>query len=202
MRPTRIRVFFRMKMVSFLIICILGCFSCTSKTNTTDSEKELRQETTIVSEKVYPKYDMSDFNIKELAELLVKEKKAGVSNDSAFADFFRRCGMEYGEFPEERRGYLEHKFDICEGFYKIYLDQKAFIKAISIYDKSEQGDLHHSVGVEFPEEDIDRLQWMIVQLRAFGMNGEAGILEGNGLYGFYSRGYLVISYHKQQSCFR
>ena len=63
-----------MKMVPFLIICILGCFSCTSKTNTTDSEKELRQETTIVSEKVYPKYDMSDFNIKELAELLVKEK--------------------------------------------------------------------------------------------------------------------------------
>ena len=111
-----------MKIVPFLIICILGCVSCTSKTNTTDSETELLQDTTIIREKVYPKYDMSDFNIKELAEMLVKEKKAGVSNDSVFADFFRLCGMEYGVFPEERHGYLEHKFNICEGYYKIYLD--------------------------------------------------------------------------------
>ena len=140
---------------------------------------------------------MRDLDTKKLAELLVKEKKAGVPNDSVFADFFHRCGMEYGELPKEYRDFLEYKYYVWEGYYKIYSGQKAFIKAISVYDKSEDGKLHHTIGIAFPERDTNRLQWKTVQLRAFGMKdvgSGTSILEGKGLRGLRRRGFFEISY--------
>ena len=184
-----------MKSFPIIIVGILAFVSCTGKTNATNVETELQQDTTTVSEKDYPKYDMGDFDTKELAELLVKEKRAGESNDSTFADFFRRCGMEYGELPEGD-SFLEYKYHVSEGYYKIYLE-KTYIKVISIYDKSEEGKLHHTIAISFPRGDTNRLQWMTVQLRAFGMRdvrSEAVKLEGKGLRGLGIRGYFEISY--------
>ena len=34
-----------------------------------------------------------DLDTQKLAELLVKEKKAGTLNDSIFMDFFKSCGL-------------------------------------------------------------------------------------------------------------
>lgn len=153
------------------------------------------RDTMAVCEKDYPVYNMRDFDIKELAELLVKEKRVGEPNDSAFADFFRRCGLEYGELPK-CDSYLEYKYHVREGYYKIYID-KSFIKAISVYYKSEDGKLHHTIAIAFPKDDIDRLQWMTVQLRVFGMKdvkSDAIKLEGYNLRGLGMRGFFEISY--------
>lgn len=184
-----------MKLFPLIIVGILAFVGSTSRTNAANKEAELQQDSTIVCKKDYPKYDMSDLNTKELAESLEKEKRAGVPNDSAFADFFRRCGMEYGVLPEVD-SFLEYKYHVSEGYYKIYLE-KTYIKAISIYDKSEEGKLHHTIAISFPRGDTNRLQWMTVQLRAFGMRdvrSEAVKLEGKGLRGLGMRGYFEISY--------
>ncbi len=184
-----------MKSFPIIIVGILAFVGCTAKTNATNVEEKSQQDTTTVSEKDYPKYDMGDFDTKELAELLVKEKRAGESNDSAFADFFRRCGMEFGELPEGDN-FMEYKYHVSEGYYKIYKG-KAFIKAISVYDKSEEGNLHHTIAISFPRGDTNRLQWMTVQLRACGMRdvkSEAVKLEGRGLHGSGMRGFFEISY--------
>ena len=153
------------------------------------------QDTMAVCEKNYPVYNMRDFDTKELAELLVKEKRAGEPNDSAFADFFRRCGLEYGELPKGD-SFLEYKYLVREGYYKIYID-KAFIMAISVYHESEDGKLHHTIAIAFPKDDIDRLQWMTVRLRALGMKdvrSNAIKLEGKDLCGLGMRGFFEISY--------
>lgn len=184
-----------MNFYSSIIIFILTLVCCISKLNATSSDAELQQDRMTVSEQDFPKYDMRDLDTKELAELLMKEKRVGVPNDSAFADFFRRCGMEYGELPEGDR-FLEYKYHVSEGYYKIY-KEKASIKAISVYYKSEEGIIHHTIAISFPKGDTNRLQWMTVQLRAFGMRdvrSEAVKLEGKGLRGFGMRGYFEISY--------
>ena len=167
-----------------MVISVLTFASCTSKTNAANTEIELQQDTTIVCEYTY---DMKDFDTKELAELLVKEKKAGEPNDSAFAVFFQQSGMEYGELPNERGK---------EGFYKTYSNRN-YLKVVSDYRKDGNEKKHHSVKIYFPENDTDRLQWMIVQLRAFGMKdvkSEAVKLEGKGLKCFGMPGLLEISY--------
>ena len=133
---------------------------------------ESQMDSTTVRQKDYPQYDMRDFDTKELAELLAKEKKDGKLNDSAFADFFRRCGMEYGELPKEYNSTDYSR----NGYYKIYSEQEPFIKAICDYKKGNNGKIVRFVRVNFHEKDTNRLQWMIVRLRAFGMmdvNGEA-----------------------------
>ena len=184
-----------MKFFTIIIVSILAFVGCISRTNAANAEAELQQDTTNVCKKNYPKYDMRDLDTKELAELLVNEKRAGEPNDSAFTDFFCRCGMEYGVLPEVD-SFLEYKYHVSEGYYKIYLE-KTYIKVISIYDKSEEGKLHHTIAISFPRGDTNRLQWMTVQLRAFGMRdvrSEAVKLEGKGLRGLGIRGYFEISY--------
>ena len=181
--------------MKLIIVGILAFVGFTSRTNAANAEVELQQDSTAVCEKDKPKYDMRDLDTKKLAELLVKEKRVGEPNDSAFADFFRRCGMEYGELPEVD-SFLEYKYHVSEGYYKMYLEGP-FIMAISVYDKSEDGKLHHTIAISFPRGDTNRLQWMTVQLRAFGMRevrSEAVKLEGKGLLGFGMRGYFEIRY--------
>jgi len=186
-----------MNSFSMMMIGLLFHLGTTAMINAADTETDWQQDTTVVCKKDYPKYSMTDFDTKELAELLLKEKMSGKPNDSSFADFFRRCGMEYGKLPEEYHGYLEHRNKVVEGYYKIYSGKKAFIKVISVYDKSEDGKLHHTIEIEFPKSDVNRLQWMTVQLRAFGMKdmrSEAVKLEGRGIRGLGMRGFFKISY--------
>lgn len=182
-----------MKSFIIMMLCFLAFTGCTSKTNTTESS-EPKAESTSGSEKNYPEYDMNDFDTKALAQIMVEEKEAGVPNDSAFADFFHRCGMEYGEWPKESEEIRPYGFGM-EGFYKIYSNQ-FYIAAISFYN-SDDGKQHHEMKIIFSEEDTDRLQWMIVQLRDFGMKdveSEAVKLEGKGLLCIGMRGRLSLLY--------
>ena len=197
MRPTRIKGIICMKSFIIMMLCFLAFTGCTSKTNTTESSEpkaELNPDATSGSEKNYPKYDMNDFDTKALAQIMVEEKEAGVPNDSAFAAFFHRCGMEYGEWPKESEEIRPYSFGM-EGFYKIYSNQ-SYIAVNSIYD-SDDGKQHHKIEIEFSEEDTNRLQWMIVQLRKFGMKdveSEAVKLEGKGLLCIGMRGRLSLLY--------
>lgn len=175
-------------------LTLVGFLYCVCSTL---AEGKLRQDIMYFYEKDYPNYSMCDFDTKELAELLVSEKRAGVANDSVFANFFRSCGMEYGDMPKEFSHYLEHKFHEMKGYYKIYSGKNSYIKAISVYEKSEDGKMHHTIGIEFPKEDTNRLQWMTVKLRAFGLKderSEAVKLKGKGLRAFGMKGFFEIKY--------
>lgn len=181
-----------------MMFCFLAFTGCTSKTNTTESS-EPTADATSGSEKSYLEYDMTDFDIKELAQIMEDEKEAGVPNDSAFADFFHRCGMEYGEWPKEHEEIRPYGFGResprMEGFYKIYSNQ-SYNTVNSIYDYDD-GKQHHKIEIEFSEKDTDRLQWMIVQLREFGMKdmeSEAVKLEGKGLLCIGMPGRLELRY--------
>ena len=185
------------RMKKRLIIYVLTFVGFSYCVSSTFAEVELQQDTTCFYEKDYPNYNMCDFDTKELAELLVNEKRAGVANDSAFANFFCRCGMVYGDMPRDFSNYLEYKFHVRKGYFKIYSGNNAYIKATSVYEKSEDGKMHHTIGIEFPKEDTNRLQWMTVKLRAFGMKderSEAVKLKGKGLRAFGMKGFFEIKY--------
>ena len=134
-----------------------------------------------------PDFNYQDIDIKELAQLLVEDKKSGEPNDSTFVDFFLRCGMEYGELPDGSG---------MKGFCKNYANG-SFIIITSECGEFEEGVNHHKIDIHLNSNDTDRLQWMIVQLRAFGMKdveSEAVKLEGEGLSCIGLPGQLTIGY--------
>lgn len=148
-----------------------------AETDSLETDKQERSE-----------YDWANFDIIELADLLVNEKKAGMSNDSIFADFFKRCGIEY--FEEPMSCYENVK---TRGF----VDEKRV--AVSYYDNSEDGEMHHAIRIFFHYKDKYRLHWMAKQLISYGMkdldpNSKNIKLQGKGLKGYGEYGFFEIRY--------
>lgn len=156
-----------MKRLTLNLFCVLALASaCTSKNgqaSNTDAQ-ETKSDTLETGVKDLPEYNFRDFDIKELAQLLFNEKRTGVTNDSSFIDFFQRCGMQYGELPDGHGN---------KGFFKIYSDGSV-MKAVSLRKEYTDGKRTHFILIKFPKRDTNRLQWMIVQLRAFGMRDLRG----------------------------
>ena len=180
-----------MRNIIGMMICLLTLTGCSSKANkdlqNEEAENELISDTTNLSQKDYPNYSYSDFDTKTLAELLEKEKSTGLPNDSSFTNFLKRCGMEYGDLPEGKAK---------KGFIKTYSDHSC-LKVISDYRNGDDGKMHHILTILFPEDDANRLQWMTVQLRAFGMKdvkSESVNLQGKGLRCLGKPGRMEIDY--------
>ena len=133
-----------------------------------------------------------DLDTQKLAELLVKEKKAGTLNDSLFTDFFRCCGLQYGELPNGhgKRGY--HK-------QYSYLDEPYTMTITMRTRKTDDGKLHRSISITVGEHGT--WWWMILKLQAFGMKKEGGgedwqhaDLKGKGLFCGTGVNSLTIGY--------
>ena len=121
-----------------------------------------------------------DLDTQKLAELLVKEKKAGTLNDSIFIDFFRICGLQYGELPNShgKRGYHKQYY---------YLDEPYAMTVTMRTRKTDDGKNHRSISVAVGEHGT--WWWMMLKLQAFGMKKEGGgdvwyhaDLKGKGLF--------------------
>lgn len=187
-----------MKKITLITICtflaFIGCSQNDVQKSEINGQRRMTQSDTLKNgEQNLPKYDYRDFNIKELAQLLVEEKKSGTPNDSVFTNLFIRNGMQYGEMPKEYR-YLQHHFR--RGFYKIYSNHY-FIKIVSNVEKDDAGIYHHEIYIDMDKRQTDMLQWMIVQLRSFGMKdleSEAAKLEGKGIRFFGMPGRISIGY--------
>lgn len=180
-----------MKRNTFFIVGIItfwGCISNNSpQTDSVHKEQEELMDDMKGSTQILPEYDYRDIDTKELAQLLVEAQNTGELNDTAFANYFHSCGMEYGELPVEYG---------LEEFFKVYSNHK-ILKAVLDRSVGEDGNKHLQIDIEFDRDDTDRLQWMIVQLRAFGMkdvNSEAVELEGKGLRCLGIPGKLTIGY--------
>ena len=121
-----------------------------------------------------------DLDTQKLAELLVKEKKAGTLNDSIFMDFFKSCGLQYGELPNRHniRGY--HKqYSYLDGPYTMTITMRT--------RKTDDGKHHRSISIAVGEHGT--WWWMMLKLQAFGMKKEGSgdvwyhaDLKGKGLF--------------------
>jgi len=121
-----------------------------------------------------------DLDTQKLAELLVKEKKAGTLNDSIFTDFFRNCGLQYGKFPNGQGKREYHK-------QYSYLDEHYAMTITMRTRKTDDGKNHRSISIAVGEHGT--WWWMILKLQAFGMKKEEGgedwqhaDLKGKGLF--------------------
>ena len=131
-----------------------------------------------------------EFDIQKLAELLVKEKKAGVQNDSVFTDFFRSCGLQYGKLP---KGHGEM------GFFKKYsFKGESYTMMVSFHPTYEdKGKIHRSLKITTGEHHT---WWrMILKLQAFGMKMKEGYdnrhdLKGKGLFAGTGTNSIAIGY--------
>ena len=131
-----------------------------------------------------------ELDIQKLAELLVKEKKAGVRNDSVFTDFFRSCGFLYGRLPNGhgKMGY----------FKKYSFKGESYTMMVSFLPTYEdKGKIHRSLDITMGEHHT---WWrMILKLQAFGMKMKEGFsnrhdLKGKGLFAGTGTNSIAIGY--------
>ncbi len=99
------------------------------------------------SRQLLPEYDCRDIDPKELAQLLVDAQNTGELNDTAFANYFQSCGMEYGELQDEHG---------MEGFVEVYSNHE-ILKAVLDHSLGEDGNKHLQIDIEFDSDDTDRL---------------------------------------------
>ena len=136
------------------------------------------------------KAQSSELDIQKLAELLVKEKKAGAQNDTIFTDFFRSCGLQYGKLP---KGHGEM------GFFKEYsFKGESYTMTVSFLPTYEdKGKIHRSLRITTGEHHT---WWrMILKLQAFGMKmkegqGDRHDLKGKGLFAGTGTNSIAIGY--------
>lgn len=115
-----------------------------------------------------------DFDTQKLAELLVKEKKAGALNDSVFTDFFRSCGLQYGKLSKGR-GEM--------GFFKNYsLKGDSYTMTVSFLPTYEDKGKNHRL-LRITTGEHHTWWWMILKLKAFGMKMKEGQLDRHDMKG-------------------
>ena len=131
-----------------------------------------------------------DLDTQKLAELLVNEKKAGALNDSVFTDFFRSCGLQYGQLP---KGHGEM------GFFKKYsLRGKSYTMTVSFLPTYEDKGKNHRL-LRITTGEHHTWWWMILKLKAFGMKmkegqGDRHDLKGKGLFAGTGTNSIAIGY--------
>ena len=131
-----------------------------------------------------------DLDTQKLAELLVKEKKAGVQNDSVFTDFFRSCGLQYGKLSKGR-GEM--------GFFKKYsLKGESYTMTVSFLPTNEDKGKNHRL-LRIITGEHHTWWWMILKLQAFGMKmkegqGDRHDMKGKGLFAGTGTNSIAIGY--------
>lgn len=113
-------------------------------------------------------------NPKVLAEMLVKEKKAGVVDDTTFLAYLDSIGFQ----QTNERGAKAYAKTVGKG-------GRAQTVKVAISQMKKNGKVCHSLKIT--TDNHDTWWWMVVQLRDFGMKskeqeGAYMDLEGNGLF--------------------
>ena len=131
-----------------------------------------------------------DLDTQKLAELLVKEKKAGTLNDSIFMDFFRSCGLQYRELYSGHGQREYHK-------QYSYHDRPYTMTITMRTRKTDDGKHHRTISIAVGENHT--WWWMIVKLKAFGMKmkegqGDFHDLKGKGLFAGTGTNSIAIGY--------
>lgn len=121
-----------------------------------------------------------DLDVKELAKLLVQEKKAGMQDDVPFLNLFTKSGLTASQERKHYEGETYSK-DYNDCFGKIYK------MVVTMRTRNEDGKSHRVIDIQLGEHGT--MWWMVVTLKSFGLKvtmGEDDMfhmdMKGKGLY--------------------
>lgn len=118
---------------------------------------------------------------KRLAEILSKEKKTGIVDDSVFVIYLDSLGFKKSEQVDNR-----YRRGSALSFYKKAKNRnKEFDIIVRLITRDDDDTIGHSIDIK--AEDNGTWWWMIIQLKKFGMkvtegDGEFMDLKGKGLF--------------------